>query len=77
MLLLRGGSVHERLISACWLCHKKDDHKTSKIRKGLQSMTNAVAQRNLLFANFPQDTKSFESWPKEISSAAKLINFEG
>ena len=40
-------------------------------------MTNAVAQWNLLFANFPQDTKSFESWPKEISSAAKLINIEG
>ena len=42
---------------------KEDDYKTSidKIRKGLQSRTNAVVQRNLLFANFPQGTKSFES----------------
>ena len=30
-----------------------------------------------MFANFPQGTKSFESWSKEISNAAKLINFEG
>ena len=71
--------LHERLISACWLCTKEDDYKTSidKIRKGLQSRTNAVVQRNLLFANFPQGTKSFESWSKKTSSAAKLINFEG
>ena len=36
-----------------------------------------AVQRNLLFANFPQGTKSFESWSKEISNAAKFINFEG
>ena len=57
----------------------EDDYKTSidKIRKGLQSRTNAVVHRNFLFANFPQGTKSFESWSKEISNAAKLINLEG
>ena len=58
---------------------KEDDYKTSvdKIRKGLQSKSNAVVQQNPLFANFPQGTKSFESWSKQISNAAKLINFEG
>ena len=46
------------------------------ICEGLQSRTNAVVQQNLLCANFPQGTKSFESLSKEISNAAKLINFE-
>ena len=55
---------------------KEDDYKTS-IDKIPQSRTNAVVQWNLLFANFPQGTKSFEFWSKEISNAAKLINFEG
>ena len=58
---------------------KEDDYKTSvdKIHKGLQSRTDVVVQWNLLSADFPQGTKSFESWSKEISNAAKLINFKG
>ena len=47
------------------------------LTKGLQSRTNAIVQWNLLFANFPQGTKSFESWSKEISNGAKLINLKG
>ena len=55
-----------------------DDYQTAtdKIRRGLQSQTNSVVQRNLLLANFPQGSKSFEKWSKEITNAAKLINFE-
>ena len=36
------------------------DEALTKIRTGLQNRTNSVVQRNVLFANFPQDTKSFE-----------------
>ena len=32
-------------------------------------------QRNLLLTNFPQGTKSFEKWSKEIGNAAKLTDF--
>ena len=35
-----------------------------------------MVQRNLLLANYPQRIKSFECWSKEISNAAKLINYE-
>ena len=78
MLLLRGGNDMRDLIQQVGYVTKEDDYKTSihKIRKGLQSRTNAVVQWNVLFAYFPQGTKSFESWSKEISNAAKLINFK-
>ena len=33
-------------------------------------------KRNLLLANYPQGTKSFERWSKEISNVAKLINYK-
>ena len=52
------------------------DDAVTKIRTGLQGRTNNVVQRNLLPANYLQGTKSFERWSKEISSAAKLINYE-
>ena len=52
------------------------DDAVTKIRTGLQGRTNNVVQRNLLLANYPQGTKSFEHWSKEISNAAKLINYE-
>ena len=51
------------------------DEALTKIRTGLQNRTNSVVQRNVLFANFPQDTKSFERWSKEISNASKLKDF--
>ena len=38
--------------------------------------TNNVVHQNLLLANYPQGTKSFERWSKEISNATKLINYE-
>ena len=43
----------------------------------MQPRTNTAVQRNLLFANFPQGIKSFESWSRENSNGAKLVNFEG
>jgi len=46
-----------------------------KITNGLKTRTNSVVQRNLLLANFPQGTKSFDRWSKEISNAAKLIDY--
>ena len=46
-----------------------------KIITGLKARTNSVVQRNLLLANFPQGTKSFDRWSKEISNAAKLIGY--
>ena len=52
------------------------DAAVTKIRTGLQGRTNNVVQRNLLLANYPQGTKSFERWSKEISNAAKLMNYE-
>ena len=33
-------------------------------------------KENLHLANYVQGTKSFERWSKEISNAAKLINYE-
>ena len=47
-----------------------------KIKKGLSDRTNKVGQRNLLLADFPQGTKSFEKWSQEISNSAKLISYE-
>jgi len=40
-----------------------------KITNGLKTRTNSVVQRNLLLANFPQGTKSFDRW------SAKLIDY--
>ena len=53
------------------------DEALAKIRTSLQNCTNIVVQSNLLFANLPQSTRSFEKWSKEISNAAKLIDFAG
>ena len=46
-----------------------------KITAGFRTRTNSIVQRNLLLANFPQGTKSFDKWSKEISNAAKLIDY--
>ena len=41
----------------------------------LSACTNQVVQRNMLLANHPQGTKSYERWSLEVSNAAKLINY--
>ena len=50
------------------------DQAIVKIEDGLKSCTNATVQRSLLLTNFPQGSKSFERWPKEITNNAKLIS---
>ena len=45
-----------------------------KIIDDLSERTNKVVQRNMLLSNFPQGSKSFETWSQEVSNAAKLIN---
>ena len=47
-----------------------------KIKKGLTERTNKVVQRNLLLANYPQGSKSFEKWSQEVANAAQLISYE-
>ena len=46
-----------------------------KVKDGLSDRTNKVVQRNKLFSNFPQGSKSFEKWSVEISSAAQLTDY--
>ena len=48
-----------------------------KIKDGLSKRTNKVVQRNMLLANFPQGSKSFEKSSQEICNAAELIDYEG
>ena len=77
MLLFRGGDDMKDLFQHVGAVETKDtyDEALTKIRTGLQNCTNSVVQRNLLFANFPQGTKSFEKWSTAISNASKLIDF--
>ena len=77
MLLFRGGDDMKDLFQHVGAVETKDtyDEALTKIRTGLQHRTNSIVQRNLLSANFPQGTKSFEKWSKEISNATKLIDF--
>ena len=74
MLLFRGGDDMKDLFQHVGAVETKDtyDEALTKIRTGLQNHTNSVVQRNLLFANFPQGTKSFEKWSND---ASKLIDF--
>ena len=46
-----------------------------KIKDGPIARTNKVVQRNKLFSNFSQGSKSFEKWSVEISNAAQLIDY--
>ena len=73
MLLFRGGDDMKDLYEHVGADTDIDtfDAAVTKIRKGLQGRTNVV-QRNLLLASYPQGTKSFERWSKEINNAAKL-----
>ena len=78
MLLFRGGDDMRDLFQHVGKVKDTDSYAEAiNIRKGLQDQINSVVQRNLLLANFPQGTKSFEKWSKEITNAAKLINFTG
>ena len=78
MLLFHGGDDMKDLFEHISAVNDTDtfDAAVTKIRTGLQGRTNNVVQRNLLLANYPQGTKSFERWSKEISNVAKLINYE-
>ena len=51
------------------------DQTITKISNGLKSRTNSVVQQNLLLASFPQGTKTFDRWSKEITNAAKLTDY--
>ena len=78
MLSFRGGDDMKDLFEHVSSVTDTDTFNAAvtKIRTGLQGRTNNVVQRNLLLANYPQGTKPFERWSKEISNAAKLINYE-
>ena len=77
MLLFRGGDDMINLFPHVGGIVDADSYNETiqKTKDGLHSRTNSIVQGNLLFVNFPQGTKSFERWSKEVSNAAKLINF--
>ena len=77
MLLFRGGDDMQELFKCVGKVLSTDSFAEckEKIITGLKARTNSVVQRNLLLANFPQGTKSFDRWSKEISNAAKLIDY--
>ena len=77
MLLFRGGDDKCDLFQHVGGVLEEDTFQTTieKITNGLKSRTNSVVQRNLLLANFPQGSKTFERWSKEVSKAAKLIDY--
>ena len=55
---------------------KTFDAAVKKFEDGLKAQTNNVVQRNLLLANYPQGSKSFDRWYKEVSNGAKIINYD-
>jgi len=77
MLLFREGDDMRDLFQHVGNVTNDDnfDQAIVKITNGLKTRTNSVVQRNLLLANFPQGTKSFDRWSKEVTNAAKLIDF--
>ena len=78
MLLFKGGDDMKNLFEYVGRVEDSDsfDQAIEKIRNGLRKRTNKVVQRNMLFTDFPQGTKSFEKWSQEISTAAQLISYE-
>ena len=72
MLLFWGGDDMKDIFEHVGYVTKTDtfDVVVRKIR------TNDVVKRNFLLANYPQGSTSFECWSKEISKAAKLIDYE-
>ena len=78
MLLFKGGKEMKNLFQHVGKILDTDTYKqtTDKIIRGLRNRTNKVVQRNMLFANYPQGSKSFEKWSQEISEAAQLIDYD-
>ena len=78
MLLLKGGDDMRNLFQYVGKVEASDkyDEVVKKIKKGLTERTNKVVQRNLLLANYPQGSKSFEKWSQEVANAAQLISYE-
>ena len=77
MLLFRGRDDLKDLFQRVGGVLEEDifDQTITKISNGLKSRTNSVVQRNLLLTNFPQGIKTFGRWSKEITNAAKLIDY--
>ena len=77
MLLFKGGDDMKSLFEYVGKVEETDtfEEAIKKIRVGLQKRTTKVVQRNMLFTNFPQGSKSFEKWSQEVSSAAQLISY--
>ena len=77
MLLFKGGDDMKSLFEYVGKVQDDDTFEVSitKIREGLQKRTNKVVQRNMLFTDYPQGSKSFEKWSQEISTAAQLISY--
>ena len=77
-LLFRGGDDMKSLFQHVGKVLDNDtfDAAVKKIEDGLEAQTNNVVQRNLLLANYPQGSKSFDRWYKEVSNGAKIINYE-
>ena len=78
MLLFKGGDDMKNLFEYVGKVVDGDSFAQAieKIRTGLQKRTNKVVQRNMLFTDFPQGSKSFEKWSQEISAAAQLISYD-
>ena len=78
LLKLKGGSDMRNLFIHVGKVVDTDsyDDAVKKINDALTKRTNGVVQRNMLFSNHPQGSKSFERWSQEISNAAKLINYD-
>ena len=78
MLLFKGGDDMKNLFQYVGKVEDGDSYEQAieKIKKGLSDRTNKVVQRNLLLADFPQGSKSFEKWSQEISNTAKLISYD-
>ena len=62
MLLFKGGDDMKNLFQYVGKVGDDDTYEqvVQKITKGLIDRTNKVVQRNLLFANSPQGSKTFE-----------------
>ena len=78
LLLFKGGDDMKNLFQYVGKVEDTDSYDAAikKIKSGLMDRTNKVVQRNLLLADFPQGSKSFEKWSQEISNAAKPIDYK-
>ena len=78
LLLFKGGDDMKNLFE--YVGHVADEDTfnqiVTKITDGLSARTNKVVQRNLLLANHPQGTKTFEKWSQQVASAAQLISYQ-